>query len=333
MKPLFSVIVPVYNASKYLKECIDSIIKQDYQQLEIILIDDGSTDNSGEICDQYSKKDKRVKVIHKKNEGVSIARQTGVKSATGKYICCIDSDDWIAENYFEFFSSIIKEYSPEIVYCNYYTMVNEKKVKHEQQIEIGLYDKNKIIKNIFPILLENNKGDYFIPHLWAAVFKKELYEKYQVRNIKIDIGEDNACNKCMIYHATSIYLSNESLYYYRINSNSVTSGNKVYLWEGPSRIKSHIEKYININEYDLKEQLYRHISHCLINVSISQFNKVEKYSQIKKEIISNLNNDEYKDVIENCKYKLTTKNYWATKALKHKKIAALWLYSKIRKLK
>ena len=95
MKPLFSIIVPVYNASKYLKKCVDTIISQTYENIEVILIDDGSTDNSGKICDQYSINDKRVKVIHKKNEGVSIARETGVKLATGEYISCIDSDDCV----------------------------------------------------------------------------------------------------------------------------------------------------------------------------------------------------------------------------------------------
>lgn len=333
MKPLFSIIVPVYNASKYLKKCVDTIISQTYENIEVILIDDGSTDNSGKICDQYSINDKRVKVIHKKNEGVSIARETGVKLATGEYISCIDSDDWISENYFNFFSSIIKEEHPDIAYCSYYSVINDVVLKHKQQIETGIYNKNKIIEKIFPILLENAKGEYFIPHLWAAVFKKKLYEKYQVKNVKIDIGEDNACNKCMIYHANSIYLSNEALYYYRINSDSVTSGNKVYLWEGPSRIKNHLEKHINIDEYDFEEQLNRHISHCLVDISISQFNKNKPYSQIKKEIITNLNSPEYKKSIKNCKYKLTTKNYWAVKILKHKNIAFLWFYSKMRKLK
>lgn len=333
MKPLFSVIVPVYNAEKYLRECIDSIINQTYKNIEIILIDDGSTDDSGKICDQYLKKDNRVKVIHKKNEGVSIARETGVKIATGDYISCIDSDDWISECYFSLFSTIIKNNSPEIAYCSYYTVTNNKKVKHNQQIESGLYKKDKIIKNIFPILLENSEGKYFIPHLWAAVFRKELYEKYQVKNVKIDIGEDNACSKCMIYHASSIYLSDEALYYYRINQDSVTGGKKAYLWEGPSRIKEHLEKHININDYDFKNQLNRHISHCLIDITIPQFNKKESYKQLKNEIISNLNKNNYKNIINNCKYKPTTKNYWAVKALKSENIAILWLYSKIRKLK
>ena len=333
MKQLFSIIVPVYNASKYLGECVDSIINQTYKNIEIILINDGSTDESGKICDQYSKKDKRVKVIHKKNEGVSIARETGVKIATGEYISCIDSDDWISEDFFNFFSTIIKNNTAEIVYCSYYTVIEEKKIKHKQQIATGLYDKEKIIESIYPILIENKTGKYFIPHLWAAVFKKELYQKYQVKNVKIDIGEDNACNKCMIYHANSIYISDKALYYYRINPNSVTGGNRVYLWEGPLRIKKHFEKYINIKDYDFEEQLNRHITHCLIDVTISQFNKRENYNQIKKNIIKNLNNESYLNVIENCKYKLTTKNYWATKVLKHKNIAILWLYSKMRKLK
>ncbi len=98
---LISVIVPVYNCEQYLEECIDSIIGQTYKNLEVILVDDGSTDLSGEICDRYAKKDCRIKVIHQKNSGAQAARSTGIENANDKYMGFVDSNDWVDENMFE----------------------------------------------------------------------------------------------------------------------------------------------------------------------------------------------------------------------------------------
>ena len=101
MEDLISVIVPVYNVEKYLNKCIDSIINQTYKNLEIILVDDGSQDSSGKICDEYTKKDNRIKVIHKENGGVSSARNIGLNNATGEWIAFIDADDWVDEEYLQ----------------------------------------------------------------------------------------------------------------------------------------------------------------------------------------------------------------------------------------
>ena len=112
--PTISIIVPIYNAEAYLKKCIESILKQSYTDIEVILVNDGSKDNSGEICDDFVGKDTRVKVIHKKNEGVSSARNIGIDTSNGKYICFIDSDDWVDTTYLSsFMESQIKE-KPEL---------------------------------------------------------------------------------------------------------------------------------------------------------------------------------------------------------------------------
>ena len=108
-KDLISIIVPIYNVEKYIKKCIDSIINQTYTNLEIILVDDGSPDNCGKICDKYKEKDDRIKVIHKKNGGLSDARNAGIDIATGEYITFIDSDDYVAENYIEVLYNLCKE--------------------------------------------------------------------------------------------------------------------------------------------------------------------------------------------------------------------------------
>lgn len=114
-----SIIIPVYNVEKYLATCLDSVINQTYKNLEILLIDDGSTDSSGLICEQYSKKDTRIKTIHKKNGGLSDARNVGISYASGDYISFIDSDDFIDINTFTILNQYIKQYNADIITFNY----------------------------------------------------------------------------------------------------------------------------------------------------------------------------------------------------------------------
>lgn len=119
MNPLISVIIPVYNVEKYLEKCLDSVINQTYKNIEIILVDDGSTDNSGVICDEYKEKYKGITVIHKKNEGVAKARNTGKEYVRGEYFCFIDSDDFITENYIQVLFDLAEKYGADIACCGY----------------------------------------------------------------------------------------------------------------------------------------------------------------------------------------------------------------------
>ena len=116
---LISVVIPVYNVEKYLQRCVTSVTEQSYSNLEIILVDDGSVDNSGAICDDFAKKDKRIRVIHKENEGLGLTRNVGIKAATGNYICFIDSDDYIAREYIETIYSDLKKSSADVCYCGH----------------------------------------------------------------------------------------------------------------------------------------------------------------------------------------------------------------------
>ena len=116
-QPLLSVIIPVYKVEKYLRRCLDSIVNQTYKNLEIILVDDGSPDNSGKICDEYAQNDKRIKVIHQKNKGQGAARNTGIIAANGELITFVDSDDWIENNTYEIMVSKLLQYELDIIKC------------------------------------------------------------------------------------------------------------------------------------------------------------------------------------------------------------------------
>ena len=211
-KEKISVIIPVYNVEKYLKRCLDSVINQTYKNLEIILVDDGSTDSSGRICDEYAKKDKRIIIIHKENGGLSDARNKGLDICTGDYISFIDSDDWIEINYFEILlEKILCNYN-DISCCDYlrtdkyitYTNFNEKiKIKECYGIDI------------LKIFLEKE-----LVSAWAKLFKKEIFEDLRFPIGKIN--EDIATIFIAFSKANRIVNINRKLYFYYKNTSSIT---------------------------------------------------------------------------------------------------------------
>ena len=119
MNPLISLVIPVYNVEKYLDKCMESVLAQTYDNYEVILVDDGSTDNSGKMCDEYAERDSRVTVYHQKNSGVSVARNVGIENAKGEFISFIDSDDWVDESYLEKLVNAQIKYNADLTICEY----------------------------------------------------------------------------------------------------------------------------------------------------------------------------------------------------------------------
>lgn len=327
--PFISIIIPVYNIQNYIGKCIESILKQDYESYELIIVDDGSSDKSREICCKYSETDKRIKVFHKEKGGVTSARNLGIVKSTGDYIAFIDGDDWVDSNYISSFVKEIKKYSPDIVCSGAYWAYENKIVEHKIDLPYGYYSKSDIEKRIFPILIENENGEYFTPSLWAKFFKKEIIEKYQLSlDTKIKIGEDNACVKTCIYNSKSIVLIEESLYYYRQNPTSATKKKAAFNWDGPILIAQYFEKNIDMDKFDFQNQVYRNFIHNVFNVAITQFYRKEPYSFIRKEIINKLNEPYYLNALQKCEY---NSKYWkgnlALFSLRHKTIFLLWLFN------
>ena len=169
-KDLISVIVPVYKVEKYLEKCIESVLKQTYTNLQIILVDDGSPDNCGKICDEYAKKDSRIEVIHKINGGLSDARNVGINRANGRYIGFVDSDDYIKEDMYEKLINLIKEYDADISICNLYDVIDGKEYVRNKDNGIHEYSRIDILKEI---LLDKNIQSY----AWNKLYKKELFDE------------------------------------------------------------------------------------------------------------------------------------------------------------
>ena len=214
-----SVIVPVYNVEDYLEECIESILGQTYKNLEIILVDDGSTDNSSKICDTYEKKDNRIKVIHKENGGLSSARNNGLKHITGDYISFVDSDDFINKTMYEKLYMAIKQYDADVVKSNFANVKDGKVVETKSTGESKLYNREEAMLNYMKTPYKYNK--HFKVVVWDALYKRELFDGIQFPEGLL--YEDGYVTPKVIFKSKRLVHLDESLYYYRINDKGIMS--------------------------------------------------------------------------------------------------------------
>jgi len=299
--PKFSVIIPVYNVQNYIRSCLDSLINQDYNDYEIILIDDGSTDDSGMICDEYKNKYCNIIVLHQENSGVSIARKNGINLATGEYLLFVDSDDKVLNTYFEV---LTKKCDSDVVRFGSIYELQDGKMLYNVPNELeGKYSKEDIKNKIFSYLIQDNKARYYCPSLWSHAFKRDLFISNMVEE-RIQIGEDGACVIPCVYNANSLTIIHDCLYIYRYNNQSATKSKKAFDFEYPMKIYNHLSKKINLDEYDFRSQMNRKLTHELYHVTYSRFHLNEKYKVIKKNIKNNLySNDVYVNAIKNARFK------------------------------
>ncbi len=270
MQPLISIVIPVYNAEKYLSRCVESIIDQTYKNLEIILVDDGSLDNSGGICDDYAEKDNRIKVIHTENNGAGLARKIGIKASAGNYIGFVDSDDWIDNHMYQYMMELMIEQDVELVQTGFWLFSEGEKVSH------GVGENKKYCQsdsanycgytNLF------NFYNVITPNVCNKLFKRYTVEKYYL-NIPDEIiyGEDAACVYAAIPFIDSVYVSDEIFYNYNQNNdNSVCKGVKTNInyVNDVMRLHKHLsEAYQSHKEKDiLIEQLSIHTMKLLVSV-------------------------------------------------------------------
>lgn len=222
--PEISIIVPIYNIKSYVSQCMESIIGQTFSELEIILVDDGSTDDSGKICEKYKQTDPRITVIHKENGGLVSARKTGLKAAKGRYIAYVDGDDWIEPCMYERMYTKIIEENVDVVMCGRYEDTGSVSRKVFQGIPEGRYDKPALIREVYPRMIVNNAFFEWgiFPGMWDKLFRRECLEKFQFAvDDRIAMGEDAACTYPCLLSAESIYVMRECLYHYRQTSSSM----------------------------------------------------------------------------------------------------------------
>lgn len=218
---LVSIIVPIYNTGEYLYKCLESIVNQNLQEIELILIDDGSTDNSGEICDYYSEKDKRVCVIHKKNEGVSIARNVGIQAAKGEYIGFIDSDDWIEKEMYQELYYYAKETGADIVMCDACTVYDDNKKEADT---ISSLNESVLLnkKEITPLNLREIAGS-----ACRCIYKQELLKIHAILfPTGLPLSEDRIFNLKSMGNSEKFYYLKKAYYNRYVRTGSAV--NKYY---------------------------------------------------------------------------------------------------------
>ena len=216
-KNLISIIVPVYKVEKYLDKCVESIVSQTYKNLEIILVDDGSPDNCPEMCNEWAKKDDRIKVIHKENGGLSDARNAGIDIANGKYIGFVDSDDYIMPNMFEKLYNTIRKNNADISLCSFIA-VDEKgeKITDAEKMENQVLTGEQTMKN----LVEGASVLFVI--VWNKLYKREIFD--DIRFEKGRLHEDEFAIHHILGKAKNIACINDGLYLYLQRNNSITGG-------------------------------------------------------------------------------------------------------------
>lgn len=277
---LVSITVPVYNIAEYLPQCIESICCQTYKALEVILVDDGSTDESGDICDKYAREDSRITVIHKENRGLVSARKAGLNASHGEFVSCVDGDDWIEPDMIQKLMDIEFAVNADmIVFAGYEEHDGYQGVKGNTIAE-GLYHTEKQMETLHTKMLMN--GNFFeqgiSTYIWNKLFRRCLLKKYQMRvSNAISYGEDTACVYPCILAAGSVYVTNMSLYHYRVRLGSIVRSVRVseenirQLYQTlQDSFDSHIQKEV------LNKQLRYYMWHTFL---------LKRYDQIRTNLL------------------------------------------------
>jgi glycosyltransferase involved in cell wall biosynthesis len=294
--PKLSIIVPIYNVEQFIERCVKSILDQTFMDFELILVNDGSKDNCPVICDNYAKKDSRIIVIHKKNEGLVSARKAGLGIANGDYIGYVDSDDWIDPRMFERMYAAAIEYGVDIVSCDFYISSIDGDIPCRLNTRTGYYSKLDLEKDLYlNILFDTKSNDFGItPSLCTKIFKKSIIEKYQYSvDNRIAMGEDLAVTLPCILNANSIYvLDNTYLYHYWQNPDSITRSYVKDYFERNVLLFDHLEKVIRGEYYNILKRQLDYFVVSKTSAAIINENKRDKadLKESKKYILKNIKN-------------------------------------------
>ncbi len=235
VEPLISVLVPIYRIDRYLGICIESLLNQTYKNLEIILVDDGSSDRCPEICDLYASKDSRIKVIHKPNGGLVSARKAGLQAATGKYIGYVDGDDWVGPGFYHSLYSSLHESDADVVIAGFSRDLFTSTKNILNAIPSGVYEGERLDDIKKKMIADGAFYRHGITtYLWNKLFKREIIEQYQMSmDERITIGEDAATTYPAIMASKKIVITDNCAYHYRQREDSMlktaTNHNNEYL--------------------------------------------------------------------------------------------------------
>ena len=245
MRPMVSIIVPIYNAEQYLRRCVDSILNQEYTDFELLLVNDGSTDASGDICEEYGDQDPRVIVIQKENTGVSDSRNRALDRARGKYLQFLDSDDWITPDATRLFVRAAEEYGCDMVISDFYRVVGER-LSPKGDIE----EEGVLTREEFAAHMMENPADFYYGVLWNKLYRRDIVEEHNLRmDTDISWCEDFMFNLEYIRYAKVFYALDAPIYYYVKRKGSLAS-------QGINISKT-VKMKLNVFEY--YNNFYKHV--------------------------------------------------------------------------
>lgn len=285
---IVSIVVPIYGVEKYIRKCIDSIITQTYSNIEIILVDDGSKDNCSTICDEYARRDSRIKVIHKKNGGLVSARKAGVEAAHGKYIEFVDGDDWISDKIVEKLVSSAEKTNADIVMCSYYEASDKIKI-HQLYTPAGVYTGETLTKIIDQRSLYGGSSE---PHyqfgieinVWNKLFRSKLLKDVEDKvPDQISYGEDTACTMSALQKCSTLTIIDTPLYYYRINPESMSKAYSKSQTLNTIPLIIYLRSCFKDNDGLLNQLAYYHISITMANIGN------ESRAGLKKDLLDRYN--------------------------------------------
>lgn len=282
--PELSVIIPLYNAENYIEACISSVLGQSWKDMEVIVVDDGSTDNSLAICEKIGAQDERIQIITKSHEGLVRTRKTGLEAAKGNYVTFVDADDWMDLDAYEHLVSNLTTHHADLIAYGLVEEYKDKSIKQTNSVPAGFYSRREMENQIYPYMLCNMEFFKYgiLPNLVCKLAKRELFlQAQQSVDDLVDIGEDVDCTCHMFMYASNILVTNDTPYHYRKHQNSMMwkettiDKTKILFHDLDSLFRSHV----------LYENFRRQLNYYMLFIlSLKHFDKMIKNLAIGKKI-------------------------------------------------
>ena len=289
---MISVIVPVYKVEKYLRQCLDSLTAQTLENMEIVVVDDGSPDGCPAICDEYAARDARVKVVHKENGGLLSARKAGLAASKGDYIGFVDGDDWVEPDTFLNMYKAICDYSPDMVLSEFLCDYGDRVEPSGQCFEEGFYNRDRLEKEIFPRMLFGGRFYSFgvNPNCWSKLVRRELIEKNLIPvDERIRMGEDAAfIYPCLLDSQSAVCIKNPT-YHYRITGQSMSTAYDEKLKDIILLPYKRLKEKNAASDFDISSQLDYYLLYMVNFLLRNEAKKVNTHSKKeRREVIENI---------------------------------------------
>lgn len=315
IEPLVSVVIPIYNVERYLNVCVESVLKQTYTNLEVILVDDGSTDSCPALCDEYTEKDRRVVVYHKANGGLSDARNFGIEQSNGKYITLVDSDDYVESDYVEYLLILIMKHAVKMAIAQHTVHYNNGSRKRNLRNGDECISTERCLKQLL-------YHDCIDTAAWGKMYHRSLFDT--VRYPKGKIFEDIGTTYALILQCDRIAVGNESKYNYVFHNNSIVNStfnlSKMDLIEMTDKMAAEVQtRYPQLKAAALRRQVYSRLS------TLNQMLDVKGYDKEREEILKYLDSYKWK-VIGNSRTPCRDKLALILLSINYSLYKSIWLF-------